>query len=282
MSGFFYDSENDNQNFTSIVHGVCPRSLEFLPFNIDNVAVSDCCNGLILCWCLRANGYCYIVCNLMTQNFKILLPSTHDVGHAVGEARLGFDPIASLHFHVIEYVDVDVVCVGVEIYSSQTATWIYKDSEWGEDTDVTFYRQPSVFLNSCLHIMGHSGEYPMILVVDMEENIRRKIDGPSGLQHSMHQALGHLCVCTVGGPNDSKLSIWILEDYGIDNWTLKHTVTTWILFERINIRFGFPDFVDGDIVITVHPEWNLIFFAGVDGTIIAYDMDRISACVIPA
>jgi hypothetical protein len=54
----------------------------------------------------------------------------------------------------------------------------------------------------------------MILVVDIEENTWRKIDGPSGLQHSMHQAQGHLCVCIVGGPNDSKLSIWILENYG--------------------------------------------------------------------
>ena len=72
---------------------------------------------------------------------------------------------------------------------------------------MTFYRQPSVFLNGCLHIMKHSREYHMILVVDMEGNTWRKIDGPSGLQHSMHQAQGHLCVCIVGGPNDSKLSI---------------------------------------------------------------------------
>jgi hypothetical protein len=47
----------------------------------------------------------------------------------------------------------------------------------------------------------------MILAVDMEGNTWRKINGPSGLQHSMHQAQGHLCGCTVGGPNDSKLSI---------------------------------------------------------------------------
>ena len=102
--------------------------------------------------------------------------------------------------------------------------------------------------------MGHSGLYSMILAVDMKGNTLRKIDGPNGLQHSMHQAQGHLCVYTVGGPNDSKLSIWILEDYGTDNWTLKHTVTVRILFGRINIRFGFPDFVDEDIVITVHLE----------------------------
>ena len=60
----------------------------------------------------------------MTQKFNILPPSTHDVGHFVGEAHFGFDPTASSHFHVIEYVDVDGLCVGVEIYSSETAAWI--------------------------------------------------------------------------------------------------------------------------------------------------------------
>ena len=102
MAIFFYDSENGNQNFTNVIRGVRPRSMEFLPFNIDNVAISDYCNGLILCWCLGANGYRYVVYNLMTQKFKILPPSTHDVGHAVGEVRLAFDPTASSHFHVIE------------------------------------------------------------------------------------------------------------------------------------------------------------------------------------
>ena len=73
----------------------------------------------------------------MTQKFNILPPSTHDFGHSIGEARLGFDPTASSHFHVIEYVDVDGLCIGVEIYSSESIAWIYKESEWGEDTDVT-------------------------------------------------------------------------------------------------------------------------------------------------
>jgi hypothetical protein len=121
MAGFFYDSENSNQNFTSVIRSVRPRSLEIFPLNIENVAVSDCYNNLILCWCFGADGYRYVVCNPLTQKFKILSPSTHDVGHAVGEARLAFDPTASSYFHVIEYVDVNAMCAGVEIYSSQTA-----------------------------------------------------------------------------------------------------------------------------------------------------------------
>ena len=41
------------------------------------------------------------------------------------------------------------------------------------------------------------------------------------------------------------------------------------------------DYVDDYTAIIVHPEWNLIFFAGENRTIIAYDMDRIKVHVIP-
>ena len=45
---------------TSPASLVYAPSLEFLPFNIDNVAILDCYNGLILCWCLGADGYRYV------------------------------------------------------------------------------------------------------------------------------------------------------------------------------------------------------------------------------
>jgi hypothetical protein len=35
----------------------------------------------------------------------------------------------SSHFHVIEFVEVEGACIGVEIYSSKTAAWIFKESE---------------------------------------------------------------------------------------------------------------------------------------------------------
>jgi F-box interacting protein len=150
MVGFFYGGEKSEQNFTSVT-GEC-LDLYFLPFPIDKVAVLDCCNGLILCLCVEATGSCYVVCNPTTKNLRVLLPSIH----AVGQARLGFDPTSSSHFHVIEFVEEgDVEYPGVEIYSSQTATWIYQESKWGQDIDdVIRSRSASVFLNGCLHIMG--------------------------------------------------------------------------------------------------------------------------------
>jgi hypothetical protein len=46
---------------------------------------------------------------------------------------------------------------------------------------------------------------------------------------SIHQAQGQLCVCCVDFCNRSWLLVWILEDYGTNNWILKHVVDTWIL-----------------------------------------------------
>ena len=70
------------------------------------------------------------------------------------------------------------------------------------------------------------GYYPHILAVDMEGKTWRKIPNRlHGFSHSIHQAQSHLSHCTVGGRNMSKLSIWILENYGTNNkWTLKHTI----------------------------------------------------------
>jgi hypothetical protein len=96
VAGFFYDGIYGQRNFTIII-GVYP-SLSFLP-----LAILDCYNGLILCWCLGADGYHYVICNPATLKLKVLLPKTH----SVGETRLGFDPTASSHFHVFEYMEED-------------------------------------------------------------------------------------------------------------------------------------------------------------------------------
>jgi hypothetical protein len=80
MAGFFYNGIYGHRNFTNIT-GVY-LSLFVLPFTMNNVAVSNCCNDLILCWCLGADGYCYVVCNPATQKLKVLPPRIHYVGEA--------------------------------------------------------------------------------------------------------------------------------------------------------------------------------------------------------
>ena len=76
--------------------------------------------------------------------------------------------------------------------------------------------------------------------------------------------------------------MWILEDYGTDNWRLKHVVDTEELFGHMNIKVG-SELCDVEYrVITVHLEWNFIFLVGKDRTLIAYDMDRRKVHVIHA
>ena len=80
----------------------------------------------------------------------------------------------------------------------------------------------------------------------------------------------------------SQLSIWILEEYGTNEQTLKHTVSTLNVFGKTDIEFGFMDCVVDYTAIAINPEWNLIFFIGEERTIITYDMDHREVHVIPA
>ena len=65
----------------------------------------------------------------------------------------------------------------------------------------------------------------------------------------------------------SKLSIWILEDYGINKWILKHTVSILKVFAQTNIEFSSYSYynVNEYYYSMVHPEWNLLLFVGVGG-----------------
>ena len=98
-------------------------------------------------------------------------------------------------------------------------------------------------------------------------------------------SLGSLVLCTIGGVsgyNMSQLSVWILEDYATNKWTLKYTVSTQKVFGKTIIQFGYVDYDLDYTVITVHPKWNLIFFVGAKRRIIAYDMEQRKVNVIPS
>ena len=85
--------------------------------------------------------------------------------HSCGLARLGFDPIVSSYFYVFEYGINDDDSLGVNIYSSKTGAWIFKESEWGEGIVVSTYGK-GVFVNGFMHML----EFTQIVAVDMEEN----------------------------------------------------------------------------------------------------------------
>ena len=81
--------------------------------------------------------------------------------------------------------------IGVSIYSSKSATWIFKESKWGDDIIVSTYAR-SVFLNGFMHWL----EFSQIIVVDMEGKTWTKIQKPHGDAISIHEAHGQLCLCT--------------------------------------------------------------------------------------
>jgi hypothetical protein len=136
---------------------------------------------------------------------------------------------------VIEFIEVEGACVGVEIYSSKTTAWIFKESELGEGSIVLRSKSRSVFLNDFMNML----EYSAILVVDIEGKAWRTIHKLGGTKMSIHQAQGHLCVCCADFHNRSWLLVWILEDYGTDNRSLKHVVDMEETFGCMNIKVGF-------------------------------------------
>ena len=84
----------------------------------------------------------------------------------------------------------------------------------------------SVFLNGFMHWL----ELSQIVAVDMQGKAWRKIHRPLGEAISIHEAQGQLCICTASMFRKYQLLFWILEDYGTNNWPLKHMVTTLEIF----------------------------------------------------
>ncbi|CAL4895436.1 unnamed protein product [Urochloa decumbens] len=286
LTGFFYDSIDEepiHTRFTNVTGKGIPfiiPSFSFLPVPVDEVLLWDSCNGLLLCGRFEPGPFesdvlaplHYAVCNPATEKW-VMLPDGRWASGEVCDTRLGFDPAVSSHFHVVEYVVGEDECVtGVEIYSSKTAAWSFKESEWGDNVMLDTESR-SVFLNGFMHMLTYAG----IVVVDMEGKTWRKIHVPSSKEGFIYQAQCRLCFLNVDNDaGTSKLSIWILEDHVTCEWTLKHSVRTLFLFDRKILRFNF-DYK----VIAVHPECNLIYFVyGPDATLMSYEMDRKEVRVI--
>ena len=85
---------------------------------------------------------------------------------------------------MFEYIEEDGQCVGVDIYSSKTIAWIFKESEWGEGSIVLRSKSRSAFLNGFMHML----EYSAIVAMDVEGKIWRIIRKPGGAEMSIHQA----------------------------------------------------------------------------------------------
>ncbi|PUZ40501.1 hypothetical protein GQ55_9G429400 [Panicum hallii var. hallii] len=141
LAGFFYTTTScerfpeSARHFTNVTGRGAPLirpSLSFLP-GYANIEILDSCNGLLLCCSLTAAGAVrYVVCNPATEELAAL-PESSQAGK-ICNARLGFDPAVSPHFHVFEFVETDdseclefkVKVFVLEDYASDN--WVLKHS----------------------------------------------------------------------------------------------------------------------------------------------------------
>ncbi|KAF6999441.1 hypothetical protein CFC21_015470 [Triticum aestivum] len=105
--------------------------------NDEQIFPKDCCNGLIFCLCWKDSPIDeadYVVCNPATEEW-VVLPDAGHKSDAIAY-RLGFDGAMSLHFHVFQILEDDEdygYISGVNIYSSETGAWSYKENGWGDN-----------------------------------------------------------------------------------------------------------------------------------------------------
>ena len=74
----------------------------------------------------------------------------------------------------------------------------------------------------------------------------------------------------------TELSIWALQDYGTEEWVLKHSASFLRLFGRTSCQ------VEHDYsVVAIHPDHNMIFFVQHwDLKLKSYDMDTKEVCTL--
>ncbi|KAM0884362.1 hypothetical protein ACQ4PT_031038 [Festuca glaucescens] len=257
LAGFFYKNFSTGRAcrcYHSLAGSWGPRidpSLSFLPTSIyTGVEVLDCCNGLLLCrpWNQIWN---YVVCNPAAETWVTMHSEWTD---GVSEARLGFDPAVSSHFHVFEFahplywkMNMGRHIESVRIYSAETGVWTRR-RPWDQPTAFRGISS-STFLNGVLYVSSYDGF--VIAAIDLEGN-HSVIPYPTPHTSGAHvfQSRGKLHLANYG---PSELSIWALEDSSSETWILKHNTSHLQLFGEKYSLFA------QHFSVIVHPEHNMIF-----------------------
>ncbi|VAH10849.1 unnamed protein product [Triticum turgidum subsp. durum] len=211
----------------------------------------------------------YVVCNPATEEWTVL-PAIEDL-RPRNVIRLGFDPAAPSRFAVFVLLqDVDDHDAGVQIFSSETGTWTFRQSDWGEgNVTVDYYNgSPSTFFGGTLHLTTRDSS---VITVDTEGKTWHKIRMPLSVEDTSDIGfIGHsqerLYALHMNYSDDEcQLTVWVLEDYATGQWTLKHTA-------------DMSETAGDDEVCTfvaVDSEGNLIFqINGRDEQLVSYDMEK--------
>ncbi|XBJ14003.1 hypothetical protein VPH35_006107 [Triticum aestivum] len=222
--------------------------LSFLRGSYESLEVTQCCSSLLLCMCWKNSyspwGECdYVVCNPATEKWTL------------------FVVVAPL-------TDIYELIRKVAIYSSGTERWTYVESGWASDTMVGL-DQDAIFLNGIMHLTTCGSS---IVTVDMEAKIWREIRVPHF--DAIGLSKGCLHAWRVDVLNGCQFSLWVLQDYGSENWTLKHTVN---LLESFGSHCRNDD--ESYMMLAIHPYRNMIFLTDGEMTV-SYDTDNRKVNVI--
>uniref|UniRef100_A0ACD5XJZ6 Uncharacterized protein n=1 Tax=Avena sativa TaxID=4498 RepID=A0ACD5XJZ6_AVESA len=296
LAGFFYQSYNRDRfpktaryftNASGEGEPLVDPSLSFLP-KYSSIDILDCCNGLLLCRCWKPTDpktLDYVVCNPATEKW-VVVPAT-DWSSKVDVVRLGFEPAISSHFHVFEFIDEEVWGIdeydqsdldgriaAVATYSSKARVWTHQIQTVEENHFAIPTHSKGVFFNCVMHLAAFDD---MVVTFDIEGNLLYIIGTPRSWPYyndyhvnDVFVSQGQLhCTSSSGSKSDrSSLSVWVLEDYSLGKWTLKHTVSHLQLFGTdysAGLHYN---------VISFHPEHNMIFIVcGQENTLMSYELD---------
>ncbi|WVZ62197.1 hypothetical protein U9M48_011970 [Paspalum notatum var. saurae] len=266
--------------------------LPALPPETEQTTLVDSCNGLLLLWrtghpdpdALRRASLGYIVCNPATREWAAVPPRSDVEKSEISITRIIFDPAAASpsRFDLVQFLFESPMNGGafqVHTYSSESRAWTRRGTEcWSDEFLRTQYG--CTFLNGTIHFCvlcgtGDDGYRYGIVAVDGRGQRRRIIRWPQvepgGTLVFLGQSRG-LLHCMVGHRDQdsgllTKLSIWVLEDYGTEQWVRKGTVSSMHLFGETGCSLSLA-------TVAIHPDRSLAFFLhALKWKLVSYDMD---------
>ncbi|TVU41197.1 hypothetical protein EJB05_14696, partial [Eragrostis curvula] len=300
LEGFFYGGDaKDYGCYINLMNRPVPPvdpSFSFLNKllpDIENLRLLHSCNGLLL----FEHGYNpdtsgYVVCNPATEQLvAVPLSPLNKDGNWFGDTTfLMSDPAVSSHFHLIKFWNsLELNVVAVHIFSSETGVWSDRASEWRAGEEGGQWAQwvksawvtrkfsgtkiSSTFFNSMLHFVPCRFD-GMVLIVGVDGGGKTCRIIPWQELYAYPIFIGHtqgrLCIIARNNMMTfDELSIWVLEDYDTEEWSLKQSVRVLKLFGKISDQHG----ANYDVV-AIHPDRNLVFFVEHwNQKLISYDMD---------
>ncbi|CAO2189985.1 unnamed protein product [Urochloa humidicola] len=177
---------------------------------------------------------------------------------------------------------MEVSCISVHTYSSETGMWSHKACDWNEHEKqgLEGWRQKGLipcqgprraFVNGMLHfIISKQDE---IAAVDVQGTTEKLIPVPKPAKGNCWGAPGYIAQSQgrlhyINQESDARLSIWVLQDYDADKWVLKHRV-------KLFGKKGCVGWKNGYHVIAMHPDGNVIFIVQRSNLkLVSYDMDH--------